>query len=346
MIRVLFAFLVLAFIQGEASQNPGIHTAPSDPIPEGSIGIKMIRDGEYLVILVQDSSGKEEPLTFGNFISYSVNAILGKSVDYCTITQTQPIFVGYEIKNASLKSFIANAQGEKSPFTFSSFLDTLSNTLLNCQAYETANQPPNTSSILFQKSGGSIQTMIQNTKGKLVKLNLGNLLSISSQVFPNCTPSQNQDRIVQIVIDDATAPDLKVYQIDAYGKKEPFDLDNLATAVAETLENCVQDVSGTLATPLPNSLKIKFITTSAGETATYLVTKGDTVELNLGTLLAGAAEIVPFYQGKTDHILVTYKRDNTGAIKGTLTDLMGNQMELSLPNLVKAAALFPTIDRK
>lgn len=329
-----------------AAQDNGLKTNPSMPVQQGSIGLKLVHDDNgNLEMMIMDASGNKEVLTFGNFISFSVAAILQGAMDNCSINQTQPIYVGYEWKGKTLFSSITTVDGKKSPFSIPSFLGTLSDTLVRCRSYTEVNnmQPANTAAIMFDKSSGNLQTMIMNVNGKAEKLNLGNLLSISSVAFPDCAPGVEKERVLQIFVDSSKPDNLKVYQVDAYGLKEDFNFDNLSTAAAETLESCAKDSSKGFTALQPNSIKIKFEKTASGDIQSYLMTNaGDTVELNLGTLLTAAAQTVPFYRGKTDMLMISYSKDKSGVIKGTLTDLSGNMMDLNIQNLVKSAAVFYT----
>ncbi len=325
-----------------ADQN-SIKTSAQTPLQAGSVGLKLVRSPAGMMeMMIINASGYQEVLTFGNFISFSMDAILQKKLDNCNIQQTQPIFIGYEWKNDVLYSFIATADGKKRVFTLANFLDALSTTLANCQEWnKSVQQPPNTAAIMFEKDEDNWQTMIVNMKGGKEKLTMGNLLSVSSEAFQDCAPGVEKDRILQILIDDSNRKDLKVYEVDAYGVKEDFTFDNLSTAVAETLENCSNDNSRPFAKMQPDSIKIKFEKSPNGDLKTYLLTiRGDKVDLNLGTLLASAAQLVPYYEGITDRLVITYSRNQDGTVTAKLTDLNGKQMDLSIENLVKSASTF------
>lgn len=329
--------------QAQADQNYTLSPEKSARLKAGSIGIKLIRDGDgNLEMVIMDANGNQEDLTFGNFLSYSVDAILRESINNCSLARTEPIYIGYEWKDKVLYSSIYQSNGNKSVFTFSNFLNALSKTITNCRRWDNSMiQPPNTATILFEKVNDAFQTMIIGVDGKKQMLNLGNLLSVSSVAFPDCAPGVEKERIIQIAIDSSKKEKLKIYQVDAYGKKEDLTFDNLATAAAETLETCAKDKSKPFAKPLPNALTIKFKESESGDIQTYIMTQqGDEVEMTLGTLLTSAAQMVPFYEGNTDKIVISYTQNPDGTATGKITDLNGKMMDLTLENLVLAAALF------
>lgn len=327
----------------QADETNVIEATPSAPLQTGSIGLKLIRNGDgNLAMMIMDAYGNQEDLTFGNFLSYSVNAILGESMNNCSLSRTEPIYVGYEWKDKVLYSFIKQSDGTKNVFTFPNFLNALSKTITNCKKWDNTIIPsPNTATIMFEKSDDAFQTMIIGVDGNKQPLNLGNLLSASSVAFPDCAPGVEKERTIQIVIDSSKKNDLKIYQVDAYGLKEKLTFDNLSTAAAETLEVCSKDKSKPFAQPLPNALTLKFKKTASGNILTYISTPhGDEVELTLGTLLASAAQLVPYYEGSTDKIVISYTQNNDGTTTGKITNLSGKVMDLTIENLVLASAFF------
>ncbi len=338
--------LLLCAISSLCAQENTLQKLKGAALKEGSIGLKLMHDKDgKLYTAVYDAYGKNEPLTFGNFISFSVDAILKGKIKECQVKQTQPIFVGYEWQGDILKSDIRTIDGKKSPFYIPNFLGTLSDTITTCKTWDkTLNpQPKDTSAIFFEKMNNDIETMIIDHRGKKIKLNLGRLLSISSVAFTPCSPDIEKDRMLQIFIESTDQHVLKVYQMDAYGNKADFNFNNFAAAVARTLDKCPEDISKQFVKPSANSIKIKFENNQQGELETYLITpSGERVELNLGTLLTASAQLVPYYEGTTDMLVITYTRDKDGEVRGTLINLNGQTTDLNIENLVKAAATFPS----
>lgn len=348
------ALVLIGYLTFFSTDDAGIANAANvgikplqvpEKIAENSVGIKLVKnDQDELEMMIFNSKGVQAPLTFGSFITYSVEAILGKSLDSCPIKQGSPIFAGYEWgPNHVLYSYITTTKGKKSIFSFAHFLGALSDTIADCKENQDNQRTvPNTVPIMFEKDADNkFQAMIVSMKGEKEPLNLGNLLALTSEAFPDCNPGVEEERINQIYF-DTTGKEFKIYQIDAYGLKEDLTFDNLATAAAETLETCEKDKTKPYAKLKDNSIKIKFKKDAQGNLKTYLVTTtGDEVSLNLGTLLTAAVVAVPFYSGSGRPFLeITYTKDSQGGVKGTLKDLKGNKVDLDLPNLLKAAAYF------
>jgi hypothetical protein len=343
-------FCSMSYVSIAYGDNNVIKAVVAPPlVGEHSVGIKLLRSEKNdLETAIYNAKGEQEPLTFGSFIDFSVQAILGKSLDNCNIKQSRPIFASYEWSgpNNELLSYIRGSQGQKKIFTLSNFLSALSDTVADCKEYNSAEQKkePNEVPIFFEKGrNGKFQAVIVDAKGQKELLNLGNLISVTSEAFPDCNPGIEESRLIQIVFETNPNNDVQISLLDAYGKKEEFTFDNLAVAAAETLETCEKDKNKPFAKPIEGSIKIKFEKDTRGNLQTYLLTPaGDKVTLNLGTLLTAAAKTVPLFMGTGfPHLEISFERDQQGNVQGILKDLSGKTVELNLKNLLKAASYFP-----
>lgn len=316
-----------------------------------TLKILLIKDdtGNFKVY-TSDLKGKKEPLTLGTFVRDGTAAILGDKFAQCS--RGEPIKIFYE-KNQQglLVAYLLDAQGNKTRFLLKDLIAALPHSL-NCSGQEPTNKtntahPENFFQVLLDKdNSGLLQTYLIHPDGRKELLTFSNLLAASAELLTECQLGNEKNRSLYLLLEkkpsvysrtasksNQYASELEVVQIDAYGLKEEFNLDNLVTAAAETLLVCEKDKNKPLTTaPNQPSMQIKFEKDSANHLQAYLLTtKGKKMSFDLDSLVTAAAEIAPCPNTPKEHyIVISYEKDATGTLRANVIDAQGLKKPFNL----------------
>ena len=353
----LITLLVVTFgWMGLAEGEQADSTSPAPAAP-GTVRIMLWKDkaGEDETIIV-DANGRFEPMTLGRLIAYALEAILGRSLQDCPVTQTESVTFGLEWNEShELTTYVVDTHEKKEPFDWATFLTPLALSFTECKQRPEGLPAVGQTHIFFERVEGRFQPMILDATGYKEILNLGSLISIVAHNVPECSPDFTGERVMQIVFDWANKADVKIYLLDAYFKRQYVTMDNLVRSAAETLGQCqkgntVGEVP--ISQTLPYSIPIRFEEGAHGGVKAYLTSKSKkAVPLDLGSLMTAAAALAPYgVGGRSAFLEISFNKDQEGTIHPQLTDLYGKNLPLNLANLLRSACSFqaqgqPRVDK-
>lgn len=253
-----------------------------------------------------DSNGKREGLTLGAVIRASGQSLLEKKYEECK--KSEPITIFQEKDpQGTLVTYFVDAEGQKKRFLFKDVISAIAGTI-TCSDTKTKQidiKADRFMQLLLEKdSNGVLRGNIIHADGKKELLNLGNLISSTAELAKDCKLGTEKERAIYIVFE-----------------KNPKINSNTTSIPAEA--------NGTTQAVLIDAF-------------------GNREELNLDNLLTAVSDSFmvcdanknkPLAAAPTQpNIKLTLEKDASGSLHTYLTNSKGKKSDLSLGELVSAAA--------